>query len=537
MAKVRVLKETRTTIRKVAQELEDFVCATMGPYGQNIALHNDTGAPVITKDGVSVARVYEAELPEENLIADILKQAAEKTNSEAGDGTTTSIAIASSIIKQGEKLINLDQDVNTIRREITKATEDILKYLEKERVIFSDKSDDEIESILYKIALISTNGDEGMSKLIAKGVAKAGELGLVTATKGDLEYELTQTSGMKIENAGVVKHDFIQGLPDKKMTLKNCYILLTTHELESAGVIREIEKNVLDEIIKKNASLLVIPKKSGKGFLANMINFNAKGTIKNAVVRPPYYGSVGRDVMDDIAVMTGARVIDEASGDRFINVKLEHLGFAKEVEVDSYCTMVFDPQPNKPKLEERIKLLESKAKSLDGKKDADNTMKRLAALTGNFYTIRVPSSSEIEDKEKMDRIDDALNACRGALKEGYLPGGGTALLNAKKILNQDNICHKIFGDILSYPFKRILINSGKSPEIIERDLENEENKYAYDVRNDMYGLPLEIGIIDSYRVVTSSLRNGVSVGLMLLTTTGILADKPVENASPYQWDM
>lgn len=549
MAKDKVLKATRTLIKETVEDFDKFVCGTMGPGGLNMAIETEEGAAVITKDGVSVANVYEADTPSANLIARVIKEAAQKTNTEAGDGTTTSTAITSAVVRVGNQLLDRGYDGTTIRREFTKHAHKVLKHLKSQRVLFSDKQIDEVEEILYKVALISTNGDTEISRLIAKGTALAGEYGLVTAKKGGLEHELEQTPGMKLENSGVVKYDFIQGCAGKKMTMKNCYILLTTYEMESASIIRDLEQNVINEITAKNGSLLIIPKKADKAFLANMINFNATGTIKNAIVRAPYFGGVGREVMDDIAAATGATVIDQKTDHKFALVTLEHLGFAKEVEVDPHHTVLYSPKADEERVQAKIEELQTKLDELGGKPDSDKTIERLAALNGSLYTIKIPSTSAVEDKEQMDRIEDALNACKGALKEGYVAGGGVALLQSIKEIGEGKKrawyaplggpyglleIEDGFAKVLSYPFERILENAEIEPGKIRKNLGEDK---AYDVRNNVYGDPLEIGVIDSYKVVTSGLKNGTSVGLMLLTTAGIIADKPAENATPYEWDM
>lgn len=530
-----VIKNTREVVNTTVAEFEELVCSTMGPYGQCIALHNDVGSPVVTKDGVSVAKVIEFEEPEKNLIAQILRQAAEKTNDEAGDGTTTSTAIAAATVKEGNKMLATGADVNAIRRGITTALRDVEKALDKSRVEFSSKDEAERTEILKKIAMISTNGDEQISELIASAVSKAGRTGIVTIKKGTT-YDLEQSTGMKIPNAGVVDYEFIRGAPDKKVVLKKCRIFITTYELESPQVIRALEQKVLGPIMNNSESLLVISKKAEKGFLANMINNNAKGHLKNAIVKAPYFGAVGREMMDDIAAMTSATVIDEKEGHKLGNVEISHLGYADEVEVSPFHTVIFGPKRDEPRIEKRIEILEQKAKAIGYKEgDSDKTLERLAAITGSVYNVKIPSLSDIEDKEVMDRVEDAINACKGALEFGYLPGGGVALLRIAHQLDSENPYYKLLANIISYPFKKILSNAGETYQVVENQLVKGENEYVYDAREKKFGEALELGVIDSYKVVSKSLTNGISVGLMLLTTVGLIADKPAP-ANPFQWD-
>jgi chaperonin GroEL len=531
-----ITKATREVITSTVNEFEDLVCATMGPYGQNIALHNDVGSPVVTKDGVSVARVIEFAEPEKNLIAQILRQAAEKTNDEAGDGTTTSTAIASATVREGNKFLAAGHDVNSLRRGVSSALKDVEAMLNKHRVEFSDKNEEEKISILKKIALISTNGDTVISNLIAEAVAKAGKNGIVNVQKGSTTFDLVRSSGMKVPNSGIMDYEFIRGAPDKKVSLKKCRILITTYELESNAVIQALTQKVLQPIMDKNETLLVIPKKADKGFLANMINNNAKGHLKNVVVKAPYFGAVGREMMDDVAAMTGGIVIDENAGHKLSNVQITDLGYAEEVEVTPHHTIIFQPNKNEARVEERIKILEKKAELNKGKEgDPDKTMERLAAITGSVYNVKIPSISDIEDKEIMDRVEDAINACKGALEFGYLPGGGVALLRIAHQMDSSNPYYKLLSDIISYPFKRILNNASEAYQVIESELKKADDNLVYDARERKFGEALELGVIDSYKVVSKSLANGVSIGLMLLTTVGIIADMP-QAETPFQWD-
>lgn len=531
-----ITKATREVINSTVKEFEDLVCATMGPFGQNIALHNDIGSPVVTKDGVSVARVIEFAEPEKNLIAEILRQAAEKTNDEAGDGTTTSTAIAAATVQEGNKYLAAGHDVNSLRRGVATALKEVETALEKIRVEFSTKSEEEKISILKKIALISTNGDVTISNLIAESVAKAGKNGIVNVQKGSTSFALTRSEGMKVPNSGVMDYEFIRGAPDKKVTLKKCRILITTFELESTAVIQALTQKVLQPIMDKNETLLVIPKKADKGFLANMINNNAKGHLKNAVVKPPYFGAVGREMMDDIAAMTGGTVVDENAGHKLSNVQIADLGYAEEVEINPHHTIIFQPNKNEARVQKRIQILEEKALLNKGKEgDPDKTSERLAAITGSVYNVKIPSISDIEDKEIMDRVEDAINACKGALEFGYLPGGGVALLRIAHQMDSSNPYCKLLSDIISYPFKRILNNAGEAYQVIESELKRATDNTVYDARERKFGEALDLGVIDSYKVVSKSMTNGVSVGLMLLTTVGIIADIPQAQA-PFQWD-
>lgn len=538
MKKILSLKDTREIIKNTVSQFEEFVCSTMGPSGQNIAFHNELGNPVITKDGVSVAKAISFDDPRENLIADILKQAAEKTNTEAGDGTTTATALAAQTFASGYKRIMGGESPMDLKKEIDSSLAFVKEELAKMKIEFSQESEEVVKEILFKIAMISTNGDEFISKLISEAVGLAGKNGIIHVQKGSTSYELLKSSGMKIPNAGVVNPEYIRGIPDKKLVLNKCYILITTYNLENASILKDLQMNVIEPIRKANGSLLVISKKVDKGFLANLISFHINGQLTNAVVRPPYFGTVGREMMDDVAAFTGGIVIDEAQKHSFAAIKLEALGYAEKVEVTADHTILFQPKTNAAKFAERIKILEQKAVGLDPRtNDADKTLERLFTLKGEVYTIRIPSLSDVEDKERLDRVEDALNACRGALADGYLPGAGVALWDISQKVES-----KLMKEILTYPISRILNNAGLSKDVLLQALQSKEllnpGKNSIDARTGNVGDAFEMGIIDSYKVISSALANGVSVGSMLLTTTGIIANVPeAENTSPLEWDM
>lgn len=535
MSKKLILKNSRTVIGEAINEFEDFVCSTMGPSGQNIALHNDVGEPVITKDGVSVAKVISFEDPEKDIVAQVLKQAAEKTNEEAGDGTTTSTAIASAVFKEGAKLLEQDWNVNLIRKKIQTAQSDIMKSLEGLKVTFDDEPEEKRREILYKIAMISTNGDHELSKLISEAVLKAGLIGVVNTQVAGMTYELTQSTGIKLKNSHPFSMDYFRGLDSEKALYRNCRILITTYELESANIINILQPNVLNEIMKKNESLLIITPKADKGFLANMINNNAKGALKNAVVKAPYFGPVGRKMMEDIAAKCNTQVLEESKGHKFASIKYEDLGFAKEVEVSEKETIIFEPTPDEARLTERIAMLTEEAKKVDYKtNDIEKAQERLATITGAVYNIRIPRRSDVEDKERIDRIDDAVNACLGALEHGYVPGGGAALVQAAEAVQDSEISNTI-KEICKYPMTRILTNAGEEEKLNIVTGHALSKQEVYDVRADTYGNPLETGVIDSYKVIDKAFNNGLSVGLMLLTTKGIIADVPKEGGN-FAWD-
>lgn len=535
MSKIIQIKKSRDKILDTLKVFEDLVCATMGPDGQNIALHNDTGRSIITKDGVTVANAIDFEEPEEKLLSDIIKEAAQRTNTVAGDGTTTSICIASSVAKAFSKLLAAGYSSNEITREIQSYRKKLLDQLDSMRVDFTEESDEVRKEILYKIAMISTNGDQEISEIISEAVFQAGQDGLINVRNsyGDASWE--RANGVKIPQARFAHAEFARGCPDQEITLKKVRVLLTTYELEDPNIINILNENILKPVRKAGESILVIGK-SGKSFLENMIQFNATGQFKNCVVQPPYFGDVGREMLDDIAAYVGGKVIDQAQGHQFENVELQHLGYVEKAVVNKSHTTVYEAKTDTDRMEERLDLLRTAFTKLEaGTRDDRKIKERLASLQGNVFVLNVPKVSTIEDGERLDRVEDAINACRGALESGYLPGGGAALYQAWDILTKTEdsaIANKIFSEVCKAPVIKILSNAGIAFESINTEIT--ESGKAFDVRKNKSGKALEIGVIDSHKVITNAVKNGISIGTTLMTCTGIIADKPQENSSPFE---
>lgn len=524
MTKLIEINETRKVIFNSAKQFEEIVCSTMGPHGQNVALRNEADAPVITKDGVTVAKSINSDDAFEQLIFDIIKQAAEKTNSEAGDGTTTATCIATNTFKEGYKLIQADLDPMSIKREIDQFLITFKTKLAEYRTLFTDKSPEVIQETLYKIALISTNGDVEMSKVISEATARAGLNGIINIKKTTGTYAIAQSIGAKVPNAGVVNYDYVKGTVDKKVTLNKCYVLLTTYELENPLLLNDL-KTVFEGVNKAGGSLLIMSKKCDKGFLANMLQWNATGQLKNVAVRAPYFGSVGRETMDDLAAYLGTIVVEEDKKHSFTKLTADMLGRVDEADVTPHYTIFKGVNSDPKKLAERIQILEDKLKLvIPNTVDPDKTLERLSLLNGKVFTIYVPATSDIEDKERMDRVDDAINACKGALEDGYVPGGGITLYRIGA--TESPLIQKI----LQSPLKKICANAG-----IHHFVVDEDKNTSFDLRMGANGDALKIGVIDPYKVTQAAVMNGLSVGSMLLTTKAILLPKQVKE-SPYEMD-
>ena len=524
-------------IQRVLGYFESLVCATMGPEGRNIMLHTEDGLPIITKDGVTVAEAIDFDdKVTYKVIADIIKESARRTNLLAGDGTTTSIVITIATvlaIQAARKQYPLDE----IRKEILHYRNDILDILKDMRKQISKQDDEEkLKDMLYKIAMISTNGDEEISKNISEVVLQAGVDGLITTknTYGKISWESAE--GIKIPNAHFAHAEFVRGTPDQTLKLKKVHILLTNMELEDGDLLHILNENILKEIKIKGQSLLIVAK-SGKSFLENMIKFNATGQLNNCIVNPPYFGDVGRDMLDDLAAYTGATILDVNKGHQLSALKMQHLGYAEEAVITKEHTTLYKPNMIPEEVDKRIKILEKAKETLvPGMRDDRKIKERLAALKGNVYTLNITKISNIEDGERLDRVEDAINACKGALEHGYLPGGGLALIYAYKKFSQRTtpaLIQDIFSKICYASFTQILRNMDiVDPEKILREYKLDNHNRALNLREMEVGDPIEVGAIDSYKVISTAFQNGVSIGLTLSTCNGIIANDPEK--VPYQ---
>ena len=541
--KIYTKEDVDKTIDEVAETFRRLVCSTMGPEGQNIMLHTDEGRALITKDGVTVANAIDFEEPEKKIVAEIIKEAASRTNMIAGDGTTTSIAITTRTIQEIGAMKKKGYTTDAIRKNILENRDLILAQLLTLRCEFSDWDEHAQKDALYKIAMISTNGDIEISKCISESVYASGEEGIITVknTYGKAHWEVTD--GIKIPNARFAHAEFVRGSSDQTMKLKDVAILLTTFELEDAEMINLLNASVLKEIRKKNKTLLIIAK-SGKSFLENMIKFNSTGQLKNCIVQPPYFGEVGREMLDDIAAYVSATVIDPSKGHDLSQVTMEHLGFAKEAVINKDQTTLYKTTVDHQKLDGRLALLKEAHKLIvPGVRDDRKVKERLASLTGNVFILNVPKISNIEDGERLDRVEDAINACRGALEGGYLPGCGFGLIYAfeKSGLSLKNgLGYHLFKGICDASHDEIsrnVVGGMSNDKIKNMVLEMNDHACSYNFRTNKAGGSLEIGVIDSYKVVKTAFTNGISVGLTLSTCNGIIANSPEPvSSSPFDFE-
>ena len=516
------LKNARKRISHIFDILADAVGDTMGPGGQNALIVNGAGRSIITKDGVTVANSIKPGDKELDMITDIIKQAADRTNREAGDGTTTSTVLARAIFKKGLRLIESGHNVVEIKKQLDTARSKLIEAIDNG--IKQDIDEDKMLETLQHIAMISLNGDAEMASLVSEAVFKTGKSGIVKIQDSDShEDKLEKEEGIQFQ-AGYLNPFFADKRDESKVVFENCYIFITSHKLTSAAQLGQLEK-ALGPLVKRGAPLLVISSECSGAFLANLMANHKASQLKNCPVRAPYWGLVRKEFYTDLAALTGAAVIEVEEGMELDQVTTEHFGFAARVEVDSLNTTIIGGRPKQGVLEHRIQALKEAAEKIDPDKDLDKVHERLAKITEGVMMIKVARTSDVESEERKYRIEDAVNACRAALADGYVPGGGATLIHASSVLaNSELPGEKLLWEAIQVPLQTIAKNAGHSGEVAAEKVFNKNNPlYAYDAIKNEVVPAYTSGIIDPAKVTKTALRNAVSVASTLLTTNVIVS--------------
>lgn len=525
------LKNVRNLIHETINVVGTAVESTMGPGGQSVLLETQAGMPIVTKDGVTVANSIDFEDQEYNIVAKIMKQAADKTNREAGDGTTTATVLTKEIYTQGHQLISAGYNCNELKRELEEAKDIVLNRIDS----MSNKVDDESKlQTLAHIAKISLNGDEEMSKIVAEAVAATGTDGLVkvvdnTVTKDKLE----SVKGLNFP-AGWASPFFAESRDDNKIVIEDCAILITSHKLTTLHQLAAMEKT-LTYFMQKNIPVLFIASEVSGPFLTNLVANQKKGSLKNCAIRPPYYGMVRKEFFTDLAAATGGTVIEAEENMGLDLIEVSHFGYAKRIEVTNLDTTIIEGSADKAVLDVRVSKLRDIASETDKLQDLDKVHERLAKLTGSVVLIKVAQKSQVEVEERKHRIEDALNACKAALEDGYVSGGGAALYyTSKELMASDKAGYKLLGKALQYPAKKILSNAGYSEKELHH-LETGADSETIDATKGVKVVAYDSGIIDPAKVTKAAVENAVSVASTLLTTNVIISTNPPKNiVNPYE---
>src|SRR5476649_1616306 len=510
--------------------LADAVQVTLGPKGRNVVIDKSFGAPRSTKDGVTVAKEIELSDKFENMGAQMVREVASKTNDIAGDGTTTATVLARAIVREGPKSVAAGMNTMDLKRGVEKAVDAIVAELKKRSK--KVKSNDEIG----QVGTISANGDKEGGDMIAKAMAKVGNEGVITVEEAKgLDTELDVVEGMQFDR-GYISPYFITN-PDKMVAeLNDALILIHEKKLTSLQPMLPI----LEAVVQSGRALLIIAEEIEGEALATLVVNKLRGGLKVCAVKAPGFGDRRKAMLEDIAVVTGGQVISEDIGIKLENVKMNMLGTDKKVKVDKENTTIIDGIGKKADIQARVSQIKKQIEDTTSDYDKEKLQERLAKLAGGVAVIRVGGATEVEVKERKDRVDDALNATKAAVEEGIVPGGGTALLRASeqlKDLTGDNDDQTqgiaIVRRAIQYPIRMIVANAGQEASIIVgKLLEQKSNTYGYDAQGEKYVDFIEAGIVDPTKVVRVALQNAASVAGLLITTEAMITDRPKKDTGP-----
>ncbi|HEX4269731.1 MAG TPA: chaperonin GroEL [Rhizomicrobium sp.] len=510
--------------------LADAVQVTLGPKGRNVVIDKSFGAPRSTKDGVTVAKEIELADKFENMGAQMVREVASKTNDIAGDGTTTATVLARAIVREGSKSVAAGMNPMDLKRGIEKAVEAVVADLKKRSK--KVKSNEEIG----QVGTISANGDKEVGDMIAQAMAKVGNEGVITVEEAkSLATELDVVEGMQFDR-GYISPYFITN-PDKMVAeLNDALILIHEKKLTSLQPMLP----VLEAVVQSGRPLLIIAEEIEGEALATLVVNKLRGGLKVAAVKAPGFGDRRKAMLEDIATVTGGQVISEDIGIKLENVKLDMLGKAKNVKIDKDNTTIVDGAGKKADILSRVAQIKAQIEETTSDYDKEKLQERLAKLAGGVAVIRVGGATEVEVKERKDRVDDALNATKAAVEEGIVPGGGTALLYAAKALkdltgdNEDQTQGiAIVRRAIQYPIRMIVANAGQEASIIVGKLvEQKSNTFGYDAQGEKYVDFIDAGIVDPTKVVRVALQNAASVAGLLITTEAMITDRPKKDAAP-----
>ncbi|MBL0402772.1 chaperonin GroEL [Microvirga aerilata] len=527
---VKFSSDARDKMLRGVDILADAVKVTLGPKGRNVVIEKSFGAPRITKDGVTVAKEIELSDKFENMGAQMVREVASKQNDRAGDGTTTATVLAQAIVKEGAKAVAAGMNPMDLKRGIDMAVEAVVADLKKNAKKVT--SNDEIA----QVGTISANGDADVGRMLAEAMQKVGNEGVITVEEAkSLETELEVVEGMQFDR-GYLSPYFITNAEKMRVELEDPYILI--HEKKLSGL--QAMLPVLEAVVQTGKPLLIIAEDVEGEALATLVVNKLRGGLKIAAVKAPGFGDRRKAMLEDIAVLTKGQTISEDLGIKLENVTLQMLGRAKKVVIEKENTTIVDGAGDKRDIEARVSQIKAQIEETTSDYDREKLQERLAKLAGGVAVIRVGGATEVEVKEKKDRVDDAMHATKAAVEEGILPGGGVALLRALKALetvkpvNDDQKTGvEIVRRALQAPARQIALNAGEDGSVIVGKVA-EASDYAagWNAQTGEYGDLYQFGIIDPAKVVRVALEDAASVAGLLITTEAMIAEKPKKEAAP-----
>jgi chaperonin GroEL len=525
---VRFSSDARDKMLRGVDILANAVRVTLGPKGRNVIIDKSFGAPRITKDGVTVAKEIELEDKFENMGAQMVREVASKTNDTAGDGTTTATVLAQAIVREGAKLVAAGMNPMDLKRGVDQAVAEAVKDIAKRSKKIKESSE------VAQVGSIAANGDKSIGKMIADAMQKVGNEGVITVEEAkSLETELDVVEGMQFDR-GYLSPYFITNAEKMLAELEDPYILIHEKKLSSLQPMLP----VLEAVVQTGKPLLIIAEDIEGEALATLVVNKLRGGLKVAAVKAPGFGDRRKAMLEDIAILTGGTMIAEDLGIKLENVTIQMLGRAKRVRIEKENTTIINGVGAKKDIEGRISQIKAQIEETTSDYDKEKLQERLAKLAGGVAVIRVGGATEVEVKEKKDRVDDALNATRAAVEEGIVPGGGVALLRAKiavSKLRSENADEQagisIVLKALEAPIRQIAENAGNEGSIVVgRISDNKSQTFGFNAQTEEYVDMIEAGIVDPAKVVRTALQDAASVAGLLITTEAMIGDKPKKEA-------
>src|ERR1700678_1612067 len=521
--------DARDRMLRGVEILANAVRVTLGPKGRNVVLDKSFGAPRITKDGVTVAKEIELEDKFENMGAQMVREVASKTSDIAGDGTTTATVLAAAIVKEGSKAVAAGMNPMDLKRGIDLAVETVIEELKKNSKKVTSNAE------IAQVGTISANGDKEIGDYLAKAMEKVGNEGVITVEEAkSLETELDVVEGMQFDR-GYISPFFTPNADKMRVEMEDPYILINEKKLSALNELLPL----LEAVVQTGKPLLIVAEDVEGEALATLVVNKLRGGLKVAAVKAPGFGDRRKAMLQDIAVLTGGQAISEYLGIKLENVTLAMLGKAKKVMIDKENTTIVNGGGKKKDIEDRITQIKAQIEETTSDYDREKLQERLAKLAGGVAVIRVGGATEVEVKERKDRVDDAMHATRAAVEEGILPGGGVALLRSIKAIEKirtANDDQKTGVDIvrkaLSWPCRQIALNAGEDGSVVVgKILDKDQYNYGFDAQSGEYGNLMTKGIIDPTKVVRAALQGAASVAGLLITTEAMVAEVPRKQAA------
>ncbi len=525
---VRFGEDARAKILKGVNVLADAVRVTLGPKGRNVVLDKSFGAPTVTKDGVSVAKEIELEDNFENMGAQLVKEVASKTNDVAGDGTTTATVLAQAMVKEGLKAVAAGMNPMDLKRGIDKATAAAVAALAD----LSKPCEDAKE--IAQVGTVSANSDESVGTIIADAMDKVGKEGVITVEEGQsLDNELDVVEGMQFDR-GYLSPYFANKQDTMTCDLESPFILLHDKKISN---IRDLLPT-LEAVAKAGRPLMIIAEDVEGEALATLVVNNIRGIVKVAAVKAPGFGDRRKAMLEDIAILTGGRVISEEVGMSLEGITLEDLGSAKRVQISKENSTIIDGEGEASQIEDRVNQIRAQIEESSSDYDKEKMQERVAKLAGGVALIKVGAATEVEMKEKKARVEDALHATRAAVEEGVVPGGGVALvrtLDAVAKVSGDNEDQdagiKAILKAIEAPLRQIVDNGGDDASVVLNEVRNNKGTFGYNASTGEYGDMLEMGILDPTKVTRAALQHAASIASMIITTEAMITDAPQDAAA------